>query len=222
MASGDGALVTIRPNRETMEASHRQHWEKIFASREPMAHSWYQPSPDLSLALLDRCTLRPDAHILDVGAGDSLLVDALLDRGYTHVHALDIAEKALEKSRQRLGKRAEWVDWIASDVLEYRPLVRFNAWHDRAAFHFLVRDEAVADYVRLVQTHLVPGGCLIIGTFSLQGPKTCSGLPIRQYDSQSLSSVFQDGFTLVESAFETHHTPAGAAQEFVFCRFRRN
>lgn len=204
-----------------MPGSSQAHWENIFKTRDAKDHSWHQSRPDMSLALLDQCGLDANACIIDVGAGDSKLVDELLDKGFHCVHALDISNAALDRAKARLGKRSGMVTWVVSDIVAYQPNTTFDAWHDRAAFHFLTPNKAVQAYAKLAAKSLRPGGCLIIGAFSLNGPKKCSGLDIRQYDRTKLEKVFAGCFVLQEVRNETHFTPAGQPQDFIFCRFQR-
>jgi 2-polyprenyl-3-methyl-5-hydroxy-6-metoxy-1,4-benzoquinol methylase len=204
-----------------MQNTSVSHWESIFKARPDAEHSWYQPNPEASLTMLKQCGLTTDARVIDVGAGDSKLVDELLERGYRNISVLDISATALDRTKRRLGSRGDHLHWIVSDVLDFEPQERFDAWHDRAAFHFLLTETDVRRYADLVTKAIRPGGCLVIGTFSLKGPKNCSGLEIRQYDSDQLSRVFGDSFILIQSFQDTHITPAGVHQEFVFCRFRR-
>jgi SAM-dependent methyltransferase len=203
-------------------SSDASHWDAIFSARKAKDHSWYQPSPEASLTMLEQCGLTTDARIIDVGAGDSKLVDELLERGYRNISVLDISATALERTKRRLGSKGDHLHWIVSDVLDYDPQERFDAWHDRAAFHFLLTEIEVRRYADLVTKAIRPGGCLVIGTFSLNGPKKCSGLDIRQYDSEQLSRVFGDSFILIQTFQETHITPVGVHQDFIFCRFQRN
>jgi trans-aconitate methyltransferase len=202
-------------------SSDASHWDAIFSAREAKDHSWYQQTPVTSLALLDRCGMATEAKIIDVGAGNSRLPDLLLERGFRNITILDISATAIDTVKRRLANRYPRLQWVVSDVLDYAPHDRFDAWHDRAAFHFLVTDDHVQQYAGLVTKAIRPGGCLVIGTFSPNGPKKCSGLDIRQYDQAKLEKIFQGAFALQEVRYETHITPAGQPQDFIFCRFQR-
>jgi SAM-dependent methyltransferase len=57
------------------------------------------------------------AKIIDIGGGDSFLVDHLLDLGYEDITVLDISSSALERAKERLGNRANNVKWIVAGTL---------------------------------------------------------------------------------------------------------
>ena len=176
--------------------------------------SWYQQRPTLSLELFESLGAQPDQPVVDVGGGASVLVDALLDRGFSDLSVLDISASALERSRSRLGPRADLVRWHRADVLDWRPGRRYALWHDRAVFHFLAQSAERSRYVSTMQSALLPGAHVVIGTFAPDGPEKCSGLTVRRYDAAGLSAELGDRFELLEQRREEHHTPAGAVQVF--------
>ncbi len=198
------------------------HWERVYAERDPTEVSWYQADPALSLTLIQSTGIGHHDSIIDVGGGASLLVDRLLDLGFTRVTILDIAETALCRAKERLGPRATRVTWVAGDVTATPwPAGAFELWHDRAVFHFLTEAEDRRKYREHVTRALAPSGHLIIATFALDGPPCCSGLPIMRYNAAILQQELGSEFTLVETRQETHRTPAGAQQHFVYGRFKK-
>lgn len=199
----------------------REHWRDVHRGRAPEAASWYQPEPALSLALIEATGLAPDAGIIDVGGGASTLTDHLLDRGYRDLTVLDIAGPALEAARARLGARAGQVTWIEADVTGWSPPRRWDLWHDRAVFHFLVDAEDRRAYTAALDRALPSGGHLIVATFAPEGPDRCSGLPVVRYDETGLRRELGPGFRFVESRRETHRTPGGIAQAFIYQRYVR-
>jgi SAM-dependent methyltransferase len=199
----------------------REHWDKIYSSGETESKSWFQPYPTTSLEFVELFELDPNANIIDIGGGDSLFVDALLEKGYTNIWVLDISAKAIERAKERLGENAKKVQWIVCDVTEFIPPVQFDLWHDRAAFHFLVTEEDIHKYVSIAENAIRQNGYLILGTFSENGPKKCSGLEIRQYSERSMSERFETSFTRIKCAQEDHITPSLVHQNFQFCSFRR-
>lgn len=203
-----------------MEA--KEHWERVYRSKAPDAVSWYAPHLRESLAYIQATGLGPDAAVVDVGGGESTLVDDLVDAGYRHVTVLDISVKALEVAAQRLGERAAGVSWVAADVLAHRfAPASVDLWHDRAVFHFLTTPEQRQAYVQQVLHALKPGGYAIVGAFGPNGPEQCSGLPVMRYGAESLHGVFGERFQLVRHSVDLHTTPWGAPQEFVYCYCRR-
>jgi SAM-dependent methyltransferase len=196
------------------------HWEKAWDQRDPGDTSWYQPVPTMSLALIDSAAPGPDAGIVDVGGGASHLVDHLIAIGHRDVTVVDIAAEALAHAQSRRADRPE-VHWVVADAMTWRPGRTFDLWHDRAVFHFLTDQAQRASYIRTATQSIVAGGHLIIGTFALDGPTMCSGLPVRQYDAASLAAEFDAGFRLIQSAVDDHVTPSGGQQRFTFVVLQR-
>jgi len=201
--------------------SLKEHWEKIYSLKKENELSWFQPYPKTSIEFLELFNLPLTANIIDVGGGDSHLVDALLQRGYQNIWVLDISAKAIERAKKRLGEKASGVHWIVSDVTEFSPSVQFDFWHDRAAFHFLTTEEKINKYVRIATKAIRKGGYLILGTFSDQGPEKCSGLEIKRYSEISMSARFEIAFERIKCISEDHLTPFNTVQNFLFCSFRR-
>lgn len=199
----------------------REHWEGVYDGRRSEELSWFQERAELSLELIAAGALPLDAAILDVGGGDSRLVDGLLELGYSDLTVLDLSQHALDRARQRLGERASEVTWIAEDVIHFQPSRRYDLWHDRAAFHFLTSVVDRRAYVRALRGGLRRGGQLVLATFSLEGPPRCSGLPVERYDTARLAEALGADFRLAESRPHEHRTPAGRAQSFLYTRFVR-
>ena len=200
----------------------KEHWEDIFSTKNFDEVSWHQSNPKTSVKLILSTHPDKDAHIIDVGGGDSNLVDKLLDLGFKNIFVLDVSLKALKKSQQRLGVKARRVKWISSDIRKFETSNRFEIWHDRAAFHFLTNNSDIKRYVKLTREYIKPGGHLIISTFSLEGPKKCSGLDIKQYSEDSMKKIFYEGFEHIKSLEEIHHTPFQTTQNFIWNVFRKS
>ena len=198
----------------------KEHWESIYQTKKPNEVSWYQDKPNTSLKLIAGTDLDKNAGIIDVGAGDSKLVDNLLDIGFRNITVLDISPMALEKAKKRLGNRADAVKWIVSDLRELETDDRYDIWHDRAVLHFLTAEEDINKYVEVIRRFLKPNSYLILSTFSENGPKRCSGLDIKQYSEDSVKELFSD-FEHVKSFEEEHLTPWEASQIFIYSIFRK-
>lgn len=183
--------------------------------------SWFQAYPKTSVELLELFNLPLDANIIDVGAGDSHFIDAFLQKGYKNIYVLDISANAIERAKKRLGGQAANVNWIVSDITEFEPTVKFDFWHDRAAFHFLTSEEKIYKYVSIAEEAIKPDGYLILGTFSESGPTKCSGLEIKQYNETSMSARFEVTFKRIKCVTEEHLTPFKTIQNFLFCSFKR-
>ena len=199
-----------------------EHWERVYADRDPHSVSWYQPRPDLSLTLIENARLAPGDPILDVGSGASSLVDELLAAGFTDLSVLDVSSRALEIGRQRLGPAADLVHWIRADVLHFEPDRTWKLWHDRALLHFLTAPADRERYVEVLTESIVPGGSVVISTFGIEGPDRCSGLPVHRHSAESLAVLLGDRFTLLDRIPALHTTPSGVVQQFLYTRFRRD
>lgn len=199
----------------------KTHWDTVYTQKAPDAVSWYRPHLETSLALIERAAGNKSASIIDVGGGESTLVDDLLARGFQDITVLDVSQVAIEAAKKRLGELAEPVHWLVADITQAELQPRaYEVWHDRAVFHFLTASQDRVAYVRQVARSVKPGGHVIISTFGLQGPAKCSGLDVVRYDAESLQKEFGTTFRLVESSTELHQTPFGTTQQFLYCRFR--
>lgn len=203
-----------------MNTDAKSHWETIYQTKQPHEVSWTQKVPALSLEFIRKFNLPKNASIIDIGGGDSKLVDFLLAEGFSNLTVLDISEAAIQRAKNRLGDKAEKIKWIVSDILEFQPKEKYNIWHDRAAFHFQTDPVKIDQYLNIVKNAV--NGMVIIGTFSVDGPKKCSGLDIKQYDENGMKERFEKSqFKNIECKREDHITPSGAVQNFVFCSFMK-
>jgi SAM-dependent methyltransferase len=200
--------------------NREDHWNNIHANKPSTEVSWYQAEPKRSLELIREYST-PDSRVIDVGGGQSFLVDGLLDLGYRNLTVLDVAQSAIDATRRRLGEQADLVSWIVADITQVEHIDSVDVWHDRAVFHFLTEKADRRQYVSLLAQSLVPAGHVIIGTFAIGGPLRCSGLEICQYDAKTLSEELGNHFRLINSFEEDHLTPAGKPQRFLFATFRR-
>ncbi|MCP3933202.1 MAG: class I SAM-dependent methyltransferase [Bacteroidetes bacterium] len=199
----------------------KKHWENIYSTRQHDEVSWYQSIPETSLDFLKQFNIPATAKIIDIGGGDSFLVDHLLSLGYQDITVLDISETALKKAKQRLGRRAKKVKWIVADSATFKPTEKYDFWHDRAAFHFLTGKQEIESYIDTVQQSIKPTGVLVIGTFSKQGPQKCSGIEIKQYSETTMAEVLEKFFEKIKCITVDHKTPFGSIQHFIFCSFRK-
>ena len=203
-----------------MRYNAKEYWESIYQTKEPNEVSWYQEKPETSLNLISETGIEKNAKIIDVGAGASELVDNLLALGFRNITALDVSSNALNESKKKLGDRANNVKWIVSDLREFETNERYDLWHDRAVLHFLTEEEDIKRYIELVRTYLKPKGYVIVSTFSVNGPKKCSGLDVKQYSEDSMKTLFT-GFEHIKSFEEEHLTPWGSSQIFIWGVFRK-
>ena len=204
-----------------MIMNKKDHWNTIYSTKEINEVSWYQKVPETSLRLIKNAISSTNSNIIDIGGGDSYLTDILLKEGHLNLSVLDISFNAIAKAKNRLEDRASDVEFIVSDVLDFKPTDKYDVWHDRAVFHFLTKKDEIEKYKALVRSSIRPGGGLIIGTFSEKGPDKCSGINISKYSVQELSGLFSDDFSLESSFQELHSTPFETEQEFTFVQLRK-
>ncbi len=199
----------------------KKHWEHIYQTKNLKEVSWFEPSPNTSLGFLKQFNVPKTAKMIDIGGGDSLLVDCLLDLGYKDITILDISTSAIERAKKRLGSSATKVKWIVADAATFIPKEHYDFWHDRAAFHFLTDEKEIAHYLETAQQFINPKGILIMGTFSEQGPEKCSGLTIKQYSETTMTKRLKSYFEKIKCITIDHVTPLNTIQNFVFCSFRK-
>lgn len=202
------------------ELNKKEHWENIYNTKQLNEVSWYQPTPSTSLDYINKTVIAKDASIIDIGGGDSFLVDNLLQLGYSNITVLDISKNAIDRAKARLGNLANQVNWIVTDITSFVPSKKYDLWHDRAVFHFLTDKSEIEKYANTVNENLSENGQMIIGTFSKNGPLKCSGIEITQYNKEDLIETF-DSFRLIEQAYIEHPTPFGSTQNFNFCWFKK-
>lgn len=201
--------------------NRQQHWETVYQTKTPADVSWFQQQPQESLDFIHSFGLPKDAAIIDIGGGDSLLADHLLQLGYTNITVLDISAAALEKAKRRLGEKAGLVKWIVSDILEFKPALKYDCWHDRATFHFLTSSSDIEKYALTANAAIKEGGRIVVATFSTEGPVKCSGLPVQQYNENQLGKTLQRWFSKIRCITTDHITPFNTIQNFIFCSFSK-
>jgi ubiquinone/menaquinone biosynthesis C-methylase UbiE len=204
-----------------MSTGDQTHWESIYGAKKFTDVSWYQEIPTKSLELLEAAGIVPDNPIIDIGGGASTLVDNLVRLGCSDVTVLDIAEKALEQARQRLGAKAENVKWVVADITLFEPTIMYRVWHDRAVLHFLTEPGDRERYVDVLKRALAPGGLLILAAFGPRGPLKCSGLEIRRYTVEMTAELLGSSFEMRSHELENHVTPWGESQQFLHTSWTR-
>lgn len=203
-----------------MEKTRQDHWDTVYKTKNPDQVSWTQEVPKASLDFIHSFGLTKTAKIIDVGGGDSKLADYLLDEGFENITVLDISAQALDKAKKRLGNRAKKINWVVSDITEFNPETTYDVWHDRATFHFLTTSDQITKYIDTAKKAV--SGFLTIGTFSHNGPEKCSGLRIKQYSEETLTTELQNGFDKIRCITQDHTTPFKTKQNFLFCSFKRH
>ena len=200
-----------------MNFNTKSHWEDIYKNKMPNEVSWTEQRPQTSIDFFESFKLSKQSSIIDIGGGESRFVDYLLSKGYENITVLDISKNAIDKAKRRIGVSSEKVKWLVTDINEFIPNNKFDFWHDRAVFHFLTNKDSISRYSKMVSSYAKN---FVVGTFSSEGPKKCSGLYIHQYDEISITKTFENSnFKKVESKRVDHKTPFGTIQNFIFCSF---
>lgn len=203
------------------QSDRKQHWETIYENKDFKDVSWYQEKPETSLSFLEEFNVPLNAKIIDIGGGESFFVDHVLKLGYKDITVLDISEKAIKKAKSRLGDQAINVNWIVADASNFKSEVKYDFWHDRAAFHFFTEEKDINKYIKIIKKNITNEGVLILGTFSEQGPTKCSGIEIKQYSESSMNELLNKFFEKIKCITVDHKTPFETIQNFVFCSFRK-
>ena len=202
-----------------MKDSNKTHWDRIYQTKNADEVSWTQSVPQTSLDFIHSLKLPKTTRIIDIGGGDSKLVDYLLRDGFNDITVLDISAAALEKVQIRLGEKSKRVKWIVSDIADFNPKEHYDLWHDRATFHFLTREDQIQTYLNIAGKAI--SHYMVIGTFSKNGPEKCSGQSIRQYSEDQLQDQLSKYFTKIKCVNEDHITPFQTTQNFLFCSFKK-
>jgi SAM-dependent methyltransferase len=200
----------------------KSHWENIYSNSKVFDFPWIQEIPTTSLLLIYLINLPKNAKIIDIGGGDSFLVDHLINLGFTNISVLDISENAINNAKKRLGENSKLVQWFITDIKDFQPNTTFDLWHDRATFHFLKSKEDIETYYQIANQSICQDGHLILSSFSDNGPKTCSELEVTQYNKKKLTSIFERDFNRIKCIIEDHITPSNSIQNFIFCLFKKH
>ena len=195
----------------------KNHWENIYSNKAENEVSWFQTVPKTSHQLINKLNLESNDNIIDIGSGRSRILKILIDEGFNNISYLDISKEACEKSKIALGDDKSKVTWNVENVLSFKPKMKYKLWHDRAVFHFFTNKKDIEKYKEVATKNISDGGYLVLGTFSINGPKKCSGLDVSQYSEQSLNEIFKSDFNLLDSFYIDHQTPFDTTQNFIFC-----
>ena len=196
-----------------------EHWNNIYETKGPSEVSWTEDYPSYSIEFIESLSLDKSLPIIDIGGGDSRVVDSLLELGFDNITVLDISENALNRAKLRLGKISNKIKWISCDILNFKPKKTYNLWHDRACFHFLTEPKHINYYKNIVRKNVI--NHLLISTFSDRGPLKCSGLQVTRYSCDTIKSNFEDSFKLIDCEYKTHKTPFNTEQSFIYSSFKR-
>lgn len=199
----------------------KNHWENIYSNKHENEVSWFQTIPKTSHQLIKKLNLESNDNIIDIGSGRSRILKILIDEGFNNLSYLDISKEACKKSKIALGDDKSKVNWNVENVLNFESKIKYKLWHDRAVFHFFTDKKDIEKYKEVAIKNISAGGYLVLGTFSINGPKKCSGLDVSQYSEQSLNEIFKSDFNLLESFYIDHQTPFDTTQNFLFCIFKK-
>ena len=196
--------------------SKKEHWDNIYSTKTLQEVSWYQPIPKISLDFVLSLGLPKESPIIDVGGGDSFLIDSLIEEGYIDLTVLDISKVAIERAKNRLGKHAKKVNWIVADITNFYPERKYFVWHDRAVFHFLRKKKEINSYLKSLNDGTDSNARLILGSFAENGPLKCCALDVKRYSFHDLENIFSNYFHFQQMTNSIHQTPFNTEQSFNF------
>lgn len=201
-----------------MLKTNASYWDRVYQIKPFDTVSWYAPHLAQSLQLIEALCPDTSKAIVDIGGGESTLVDDLLAKGYVDLGVLDISETALAFTKNRLGDKANQINWYVGDITHHDfGDKQFDLWHDRAVFHFLTTPQSRAAYIQLVKKSVKKGGHVVMATFGPDGPLKCSGLDVVRYSEETLHAEFGESFEPMGSHITRHDTPMGTTQQFLYC-----
>lgn len=214
--SGTTRGATFKATKIPSDALREKHWDTLFKTKDYTQVLWHQETPTTSLVAIEQ-NAKKDDFIIDVGCGASFLADKLIDGGYENITLLDISKTSLDIVRDRLSDKSNILNCICSDIMNFRTTKKFNIWHDRAVFHFLLLEKERKKYFEVLQETLMSGGIAIINTFCVGGEIQCAGLDIVPYDDGKMLQELPSGLVLVEHKEFIHITPKSSEQKY--CSF---
>ena len=205
--------------------NYTEHWDKVYQTKEDEQLGWFEKDPGPTLKLIDKCNLKPDATILNVGVGTTTLIDALLDKGFTKIIANDLSKAALEKLETRILKKYNYqLRSIADDLTNPKNLLKLkniDLWIDRAVLHFFLSEEGQENYFNTLKSVVSKKGYVIIAVFSLEGAEKCSGLPLQRYNAEMLQEKLGSEFELVDTFNHIYINPSGSERPYVYTLFQK-
>jgi SAM-dependent methyltransferase len=202
----------------------REFWEQRYRAADHRKVSWFEPTPALSLQMLDLAGVTVADSVVDVGGGASTLAEVLWGRGHRDLTVVDASPSAMDIARGR-WPAGDQVEWIDADLLGWHPDRRWDVWHDRAVFHFLIHEAQRAAYRTLLRRAVAPGGVVAVAGFAEDGPTSCSGLDVRRHTTEELLAALDGGADDLEEVAVGRHehlTPSGATQTFSWVVARRS
>jgi len=200
------------------------HWNKTYENKTTEKLGWYEDYPEPSLRLIKKCNFDKDATLLNVGVGESTLIDELVKLRYTNIIGSDISSIAVEKIRRRIGLAGQGVRWILDDLTNSIKLVdlpQIDLWHDRAVLHFFGNARDQDQYFSLLKRLVKTDGYVIIAVFNLNGAIKCNGLSVFRYSKEMLEERLGNDFQCIDNFDHTYHMPLGETRQYVYTLFKR-
>ena len=205
-------------------AERQAHWDSIYEQQEIQAMNWTQEVAQPSLDLIEKAELTKENRILDVGAGASVLIKNLLDKGFQNLLATDISARALEKNKARLGEQANQVQWVVDDVTnpqQLHELDHVTLWHDRGVFHYITNFRERLNYFSLMNRVVKEEGYVILSAYNQDAQSVEAGLDVRRYNEEMMRSFMGPGYYVVDSFDVTQQTANGEREPMVYALFKR-
>ncbi len=204
---------------------HTKHWDTIYNTKEDEQLGWYEDRPEATLSLIYKCHLRPEATILNVGTGTSILIDHLLEKGFKNIIANDLSNVALQKLAERISKKYNYhLQYVVDDLTKPKDLLQLkqvDLWIDRAVLHFFLSKEEQDAYFDTVRTLVLKGGYVLIAVFSLEGAEKCSGLQLQRFNTEMVQTRLGPDFKLIEAFKHVYINPSGGKRPYIYTLFQK-
>ncbi len=214
-----GCRTTANPNENLGE-----YWCGKYTDVDYKTLGWYEEEATPSLDLIQKTKLNKDAVLFNVGAGATTLIDSLLEQGYTNLIANDISSCALNNIKKRIGNKQKNVQFIVDDLVnpkELKNLPKVDLWNDRAVMHFFIDEKDQDTYFNLLHSKVKKDGFVILSEFNLQGATSCSGLPVKRYDTKMLQEKLGKNYILITDFNHDYTMPNGEIRKYVYALFQK-
>ncbi len=184
---------------------------------------WYEKSATQTFELLQQIPEWEKSTIFLPGAGTSILIDELAEKGARLV-LNDSSSEALERARDKMGDKADQNVWLCQDISQ--PILslktEIDIWIDRAVLHFLTEDSDIDSYFNNLNSLLKPGRYAVFAEYSEKGAEMCAGLKLHRYSLQELTERLGPAFTLISSFDYTYTMPNGNPRPYVYALFKKD
>lgn len=207
-----------------MSTEIKTHWNNAYNKADNQL-GWFEEDPKETMKLVLQTQLPKNAQILNVGAGTTTLIDALLNAGYTNIIANDLSDLALKKLQERIKNSHDYdLNCLVDDLTNPKELNQLKAvdlWIDRAVLHFFLKENEQQAYFNLIQKIVAKNGFVLMAVFATDGAEKCCGLDLKRYNEDMLQAQLGSEFELITSFNHTFLNPFGGERPYIYTLFKR-